>query len=202
MGNTDRRADEAITWRGRREAERLHLECRECEVICERVIYPWQCLRSKCECIYSYEDEDTMYFGCLHKVFAPELDLAAFSERATLSEGPGFSKGAALSEGAEEGAAKRPTTASSPTRQAGVARGKRSRVKGTDPYGPIRVTRMPRGQCEVRVEHAYDTVSPHNCCNPTFFHHPSSPAEDAMRLTAKCPDEGNLGPGDDAGARK
>ncbi len=28
--------------------------------------------------MYSYRDEETTYFGCLHKVFAPELDLAAF----------------------------------------------------------------------------------------------------------------------------
>ena len=63
-------------WRDRR--LRLRLECRECEVICERVVSPWHCLRSGCAYVYAYEDSDTTYFGCLHKVFAPELDLAAF----------------------------------------------------------------------------------------------------------------------------
>ena len=28
--------------------------------------------------MYSYEETDASYFGCLHKVFSPELDLAAF----------------------------------------------------------------------------------------------------------------------------
>jgi hypothetical protein len=179
MGTADKRADEATIWRGRR--ERLRLECRECEVICERVIYPWQCLRSKCECIYSYQDQDTMYFGCLHKVFAPELDLAAFSE------------------GAAEVVTKRPSAASPPAQSAQVAPRKRGRVKATDPYGPIRATRTPRPQCRVRVEQAYDAASARNCCNPTFFHHPSAPAEDAMRLTAKCSDEGAVGNDGDPG---
>jgi hypothetical protein len=74
---TDRRADEAVLWRTRR--QRLRLECRECEVICERVISPWRCLKSGCDAVYAYEDGETTYFGCLHKVFSPELDLAAFS---------------------------------------------------------------------------------------------------------------------------
>jgi hypothetical protein len=78
MENTNKRTDEAVLWRSRRERSRL--ECRECEVICERVVSPWRCLKSRCACVYAYEDGETTYFGCLHKVFAPELDLAAFSE--------------------------------------------------------------------------------------------------------------------------
>lgn len=76
MESTNKRTDEAAVWRIRR--RRLRLECRECEVICERVVSPWRCLKSKCPFIYSYEDGETTYFGCLHKVFLPELDLAAF----------------------------------------------------------------------------------------------------------------------------
>ena len=68
---------QAIIWE--RQRQRLGLECRECEVICERVVYPWQCLRSNCKYVYAFADEETKYFGCLHKVFTPELDLAAFS---------------------------------------------------------------------------------------------------------------------------
>ncbi len=79
MESIGKRTDETWVWRSRR--ERLRLECRECEVICERVVSPWRCLRSQCPCIYAFEDGETTYFGCLHKVFAPELDLAAFSQQ-------------------------------------------------------------------------------------------------------------------------
>lgn len=58
----------------------MRLECRECDAICERVVHPWRCLRSNCEGIYMYEDGETMYFGCLYKVFAAEFDLAFFCE--------------------------------------------------------------------------------------------------------------------------
>ncbi|OFW60570.1 MAG: hypothetical protein A2133_11960 [Actinobacteria bacterium RBG_16_64_13] len=43
------------------------------------MVSPWRCLKSRCGCIYAYDDGETTYFGCVHKVFAPELDLAAFS---------------------------------------------------------------------------------------------------------------------------
>ncbi len=76
MESTNKSVSEAAVWRIRR--RRMRLECRECEVICERVVSPWRCLKSSCESIYAYEDDETTYFGCLHKVFSPELDLAAF----------------------------------------------------------------------------------------------------------------------------
>ncbi len=72
-GEIDR---EYTSWRSLR--QRLRLECRECEIICERVVSPWHCLKSACPYVYAYEDTDTSYFGCLHKIFSPELDLAAF----------------------------------------------------------------------------------------------------------------------------
>ena len=72
---TARTADEY--WKNRR--KRLRLECRECEVICERVVSPWHCLKTSCRYVYVFEDPETSYFGCLQKVFAPELDLAAFA---------------------------------------------------------------------------------------------------------------------------
>ena len=74
-----------IAWT--RRLQRTRLECRECEVICERVISPQACLDSGCSSVYVYEDDDTKMFGCIHKVFAPELDLAAFSERAGRARG-------------------------------------------------------------------------------------------------------------------
>lgn len=76
MKSTNKSVGEAAVWRIRR--RRMRLECRECEVVCERVVSPWRCLKSDCESIYSYQDDETTYFGCVHKVFSPELDLAAF----------------------------------------------------------------------------------------------------------------------------
>jgi hypothetical protein len=65
----------------KRRLQRTRLECRECEVICERVVSPQNCLDCGCSAVYVYEDDDTKMFGCLHKVFAPELDLRAFTEK-------------------------------------------------------------------------------------------------------------------------
>ena len=67
----------AEEWKNRR--KRLRLECRECEIICERVVSPWHCLKASCPYVYVFEDVETSYFGCLHKVFAPELDLEPFA---------------------------------------------------------------------------------------------------------------------------
>lgn len=72
-----RRKADSLRWKRRLHRERL--ECRECEVICERVVFPFQCLRSRCSAVYAYEEGDSTYFGCVHKVFAAELDLAAFT---------------------------------------------------------------------------------------------------------------------------
>ncbi len=55
------------------------MECRECEVICERVVSPQHCLDSGCSSVYVYEDDGAKMFGCLHKVFAPELDMGFFT---------------------------------------------------------------------------------------------------------------------------
>jgi len=42
-------------------------------------VSPWHCLKSSCQYVYVYREDDTSYFGCLQKIFAPELDLAAFA---------------------------------------------------------------------------------------------------------------------------
>jgi len=142
MSRTRDRTDEFAlrSW----QRQRARLECRECEVICERVVSPWHCLRSQCQFVYIYQEGDTAYFGCLHKVFLPDLDLAAFARE-----------------------------------HAGV-------VRGQDPYGHLRVARPPLPQCRVTVEQAYEALySPSACCNPTFFHHPTGPEEDRIRLTAR-----------------
>jgi hypothetical protein len=63
------------------------LECRECHVICESVVSPWRCLRAKHTCVYAFDDDEGSYFGCLHKVFQPELDLRAFEDSDSTSAG-------------------------------------------------------------------------------------------------------------------
>ncbi len=74
------RSDESsgvLSWNSRRRC--LQVECRECEAICQRVVFPYRCLMIACPAVYAYVEEETTYFGCVYKVFAPELDLAAFS---------------------------------------------------------------------------------------------------------------------------
>ncbi len=151
----------------------MRLECRECNVICERVVYPWHCLKSNCENVYAYEDGETMYFGCLWKVFAAEFDMAVFCQvpgcEASSSES---NPGAAANKGrlARRG-------------------GRRRRVRAADPYGAVRMIRPPRPQCHVRIEHGYDASTVGSgCCNPTFFHDELG-GGDAMRLIATSPAE-------------
>lgn len=56
------------------------LECKECGVLCEKVVYPANCFDSGCKYVYSYDQKGTSYFGCLYKVFAVEIDLGGFEE--------------------------------------------------------------------------------------------------------------------------
>jgi len=56
------------------------LECKECAVLCEKVIYPANCFDSGCKYIYSYDQGIHTYFGCLYKVFAVEIDLDGYEE--------------------------------------------------------------------------------------------------------------------------
>lgn len=56
------------------------LECTQCGVLCEKVIYPANCFHSDCKFIYSYSEQGVTYFGCLNKVFAVEIDLEGFHQ--------------------------------------------------------------------------------------------------------------------------
>jgi hypothetical protein len=60
-------------------SRRERLDCRQCSVICEQVVSPWRCLATQHGCVYAYEEGENTYFGCLHKIFSPELDMAAFA---------------------------------------------------------------------------------------------------------------------------
>ncbi len=63
------------------DAGRGRFECRECGIVCQQVVSPWHCLKSGCPYVYSYEGDDTTFFGCLYKVFTPELDLGVFLDK-------------------------------------------------------------------------------------------------------------------------
>lgn len=85
MDKRSRISDRFVAWK--RRLQRVRQECRECEVICERVVSPQHCLDSGCSSVYVYEEDGTKIFGCVHKVFAPELNMAAFEERRGRSRG-------------------------------------------------------------------------------------------------------------------
>ena len=57
-------------------------ECRRCSTYCDRVIRPSTCVAAGCPSLYQFDDELTgrRYMGCLHKVFATEIDVAMFEE--------------------------------------------------------------------------------------------------------------------------
>ena len=57
-------------------------ECRQCSTFCDRVIKPSTCVASDCPALYTYDDPLTgrRYMGCLHKVFATEIDVELFAE--------------------------------------------------------------------------------------------------------------------------
>jgi hypothetical protein len=57
-------------------------ECRRCATFCDRVISPASCVAAACPALYEYDDELTgrRFMGCVHKVFAAEIDVVLFKE--------------------------------------------------------------------------------------------------------------------------
>jgi hypothetical protein len=51
------------------------VECRRCEVHCDKVVYPANCLDRACPFVYVYEEFGHRYMGCLQKVFEVEIDF-------------------------------------------------------------------------------------------------------------------------------
>jgi hypothetical protein len=52
------------------------VECRRCEVHCEKVVYPGACIRMACPFVYAYEAWGHTYVGCMQKVYDVEIDLS------------------------------------------------------------------------------------------------------------------------------
>ena len=56
------------------------VECRRCEVHCDKVVYPGACLERSCPFVYAYEAWGHTYVGCMQKVYDVEIDLDALEE--------------------------------------------------------------------------------------------------------------------------
>jgi len=68
------------------------LECRRCEVHCDRVVYPGACIARGCPFVYAYEAWGHTFMGCLHKVFDVEIDVDVLEELEGRREGFGAIK--------------------------------------------------------------------------------------------------------------
>lgn len=64
------------------------MECRRCDVHCDKVVYPGACLEHACPFVYSYEAWGHTYVGCMQKVYEVEIDLDML--RAAERRAPGF----------------------------------------------------------------------------------------------------------------
>jgi len=51
------------------------LECRRCDVHCDKVVYPAACVERACPFLYAYEDHGRTFVGCMQKVYGVEIDL-------------------------------------------------------------------------------------------------------------------------------
>lgn len=51
------------------------VECRRCEVHCDKVVYPSACLERACPFVYAYEEFGHTYVGCMQKIFGVEIDV-------------------------------------------------------------------------------------------------------------------------------
>ena len=64
------------------------VECRRCEVHCDKVVYPSACVERACPFLYSYEEHGHTYVGCMQKVYEVEIDLELL--KAAEARGGGF----------------------------------------------------------------------------------------------------------------
>ena len=51
------------------------LECRRCEVHCDKVVYPSACVERSCPFLYAFEEFGHTYIGCMQRVYGVEIDL-------------------------------------------------------------------------------------------------------------------------------
>lgn len=65
------------------------LECRRCEVHCDKVVYPSACVDRACPFLYAFEEFGHTYIGCMQKVYGVEIDLELLREAEARREGFG-----------------------------------------------------------------------------------------------------------------
>ncbi len=65
------------------------LECRRCEVHCDKVVYPSACVERACPFMYAYEEFGHTYIGCMQRVYGVEIDLEMLREAEVRGEGFG-----------------------------------------------------------------------------------------------------------------
>ena len=51
------------------------VECRRCDVHCDKVVYPAACVERACPFLYAYEAHGYTWVGCMQKVYGVEIDL-------------------------------------------------------------------------------------------------------------------------------
>src|SRR5215211_150439 len=51
------------------------VECKRCDVHCDKVVYPSACVERGCPFLYSFVEVGRTYVGCMQKVFDVEIDL-------------------------------------------------------------------------------------------------------------------------------
>jgi hypothetical protein len=51
------------------------VECRRCEVHCDKIVHPGACIERSCPFVYAYEAWGHTFMGCMQKVFDVEIDL-------------------------------------------------------------------------------------------------------------------------------
>jgi hypothetical protein len=51
------------------------VECRRCDVHCDKVVHPGACVATSCPFVYAYTAWGHTYMGCLQRVFDVEIDL-------------------------------------------------------------------------------------------------------------------------------
>lgn len=65
------------------------LECRRCEVHCDKVVYPSACVDRACPFLYAFQEFGHTYIGCMQKVYGVEIDLEMLREAQVRRDGFG-----------------------------------------------------------------------------------------------------------------
>src|SRR5215204_7612045 len=65
------------------------LECRCCDVHCDKVVYPSACVTRACPFLYAFQEFGHTYIGCMQKVFGVEINLEMLREAEVRREGFG-----------------------------------------------------------------------------------------------------------------